>query len=265
MAAHYWVVISMHTLILGDCLDEMRKMPEGCIDLVVTSPPYDQMRTYNGAIAQWSHEKFMAIADELYRVLRVGGVVVWIVADATVKGSETGSSFRQALYFRQAGFNIHDTMIWVKDGGGSVGSNLCYRQNFEYMFVFSKGRPKAVNLIKDHVNLTAGHTRVGKGRRRPNGIINEENGHVRMTPETSRRNNWWLVPRNSVDTGHPAVFPLSLARDHVISWSNPGDTVLDPFMGSGTTGLACQETGRDFIGIEIDPTYYEIAQRRIGA
>ena len=250
-------------LILGDCLDALRQMADGCVDLVVTSPPYDRMRTYNGNIAQWSHEKFMAIADELYRVLKPGACLVWIVSDATVKGSETGSSFRQALYFRRVGFNIHDTMIWAKDGGGSVGSNLCYRQNFEYMFVFSKGRPKAVNLIRDHVNLTAGHTRVGKGRRRSDGTVNDENGHVRVTPETSRRNNWWLIPRNRVDTGHPAVFPLSLARDHILSWSNPGDTVLDPFMGSGTTGLACKETGRDFIGIEIDPTYYDIAQGRI--
>ena len=154
-------------------------------------------------------------------------------------------------------------MIWIKDGGGSVGSNLCYRQNFEYMFVLSKGRPKTVNLIRDHMNLTAGHTRVGKGRRRADGTINDENGHVRVTPETSRRNNWWLIPRNSVDTGHPAVFPYTLARDHVLSWSNPGDTVLDPFMGSGTTGLACKETGRRFIGMEIDTAYFQIAKERI--
>ncbi len=250
-------------LMHGDCLTLLHGLPDDCIDLTVTSPPYDNMRTYNGNIAQWSHEKFMGIAKELYRVTRPGGCIVWIVADATVKGSETGSSFRQALHFHDIGFNLHDTMIWIKDGGGSVGSNLCYRQNFEYMFVLSKGRPKAVNLIRDHMNLTAGHTRVGKGRRRADGTINDENGHVRVTPETSRRNNWWLIPRNSVDTGHPAVFPYTLARDHVLSWSNPGDIVLDPFMGSGTTGLACKETGRQFIGMEIDTAYFQIAKERI--
>ena len=250
-------------LLHGDCLEHLRALPDGSIDLTVTSPPYDNMRTYNGSIAQWSFEKFTQIADELFRVTKTGGCVVWVVADATVKGSETGTSFRQALYFRETGFNIHDTMIWIKDGGGSVGSNLCYRQNFEYMFIFSKGKPKAVNLIQDHVNLTAGHIRVGKGRRRADGTVNDENGHVRVTPETSRRNNWWLIPRNSVDTGHPAVFPYALARDHVLSWSNTGDVVLDPFMGSGTTGIACKKTGRRFIGMEIDAEYFRIAKERI--
>ena len=113
------------------------------------------------------------------------------------------------------------------------------------------------------MNLTAGHVRTGKGRRRADGTVNDENGHVRVTPETSRRNNWWLIPRNSVDTGHPTVFPYALARDHILSWGNPGDTVLDPFMGSGTTGIAYKETGRRFIGIEIDADYFRIAKERI--
>ena len=255
-------MIETNKLYLGNCIDVMATFPNECIDLTVTSPPYDNMRTYNNT-CEWNFDVFKKIAKELFRITKLGGVVVWIVSDSTNDGTESGTSFKQALYFKEIGFNLHDTMIWAKDGGGAIGSNLCYTQNFEYMFVLSKGRPKAVNLIWDHMNLTAGHTRVGKGRRRADGTVNEENGHVRVTPETSRRNNWWLIPRNSVDTGHPAVFPYTLARDHVLSWSNQGDTVLDPFMGSGTTGLACKETGRRFIGMEIDTAYFQIAKERI--
>lgn len=250
-------------LLRGDCLECLRDIQSETVDLIVTSPPYDNMRTYNGNIKQWSYSKFCEIARELCRVLKEGGCIVWIVADATIRGTETCTSFRHALYFREIGLNLHDTMIWVKDGGGSVGSNLCYRQNTEYMFVFSKGRPKSVNLIRDHKNVTAGNYRRGKGRRRANGIVNDENGKERISPEYSKRNNWWLIPRNSKDTGHPAVFPYALAHDHILSWSDPGDLVLDPFMGSGTTGIACNDTHRDFIGIEIDEQYFDIAKDRI--
>src|SRR5574344_1180565 len=180
----------------GDSLELMKLLPDKCIDLTITSPPYDNLRTYNGAITQWNFEKFKLIAHELFRITKDGGVVVWNVGDATIKGSETGSSFMQALYFRQCGFNLHDTMIWVKDGGGAIGSNKCYTQNFEYMFVLSKGKPKSVNLIYDKPNgsYKQNNTALHKqnGRRKPNGEIKVE---IRKPPkEYSKRNNWWYIP-----------------------------------------------------------------------
>ena len=147
-------------LMFGDCLEIMKDIPDRSVDLTVTSPPYDNLRTYNGNIAQWSFDKFHQIAKELYRVTKEGGVDVWNVNDATIKGDETGSSFRQALFFKECGFNLHDTMIWIKDGGGAVGSNKCYTQNFEYMFVFSKGSPKSINLIYDKPNKDRKSTRL---------------------------------------------------------------------------------------------------------
>lgn len=114
------------TLMQGDCLERMKEIPDCSIDLTVTSPPYDNLRIYNGNIDQWNFEKFQGIARELFRVTKDGGVVVWVVGDATIKGSETGSSFRQALYFKDLGFNLHDTMIYAKNGTGACGSNLCY-------------------------------------------------------------------------------------------------------------------------------------------
>ena len=244
----------------GDCLELMRNIPDNSIDLTVTSPPYDNLRTYNGNINQWSFEKFQEIARELYRVTANGGVVVWVVGDATVKGSETGTSFKQALWFKECGFNLHDTMIWVKDGGGAVGSNKCYTQNFEYMFVFSKGTPKTINLIYDKANLSFGVDKSGVGRRKIDGTKKIEKR--KPAKEFSRRNNWWYIPPQK-GKEHPAVFPEQLANDHIISWSNEGDIILDPFMGSGTTGKMAVLNNRNFIGIELDNTYFEIAKERI--
>lgn len=244
----------------ADCLDFMRCLPDGRVDLTVTSPPYDNLRTYNGNIDQWNFEKFKLIAKELFRVTANGGVVVWVVSDATIKGNETGSSFRQALYFQECGFNLHDTMIWVKDGGGAVGSNKCYTQNFEYMFVFSKGTPKSINLIYDKPNLSYGVDKSGVGRRKADGEKKIEKR--KPSKEFSRRNNWWYIPPQK-GGDHPAVFPLQLAKDHILSWSNENDTVFDPFLGSGTTGAAAVQTGRNFIGVELDEKYYKIANERI--
>ena len=189
---------------------------------------------------------------------------MWIVSDATINGSETGTSFRQALKFMEKGFNLHDTMIWCKDGGGAVGSNLCYTQNFEYMFVLSNGKPKSVNLIRDKKNLSFGK-KDGclTGRRNANG---EHKSEVRNhNHEYSRRNNWWrLVPQAEEGSPfHPAVFPEILVRDHIVSWSNEGDVVLDPFMGSGATAKVARALGRKYIGFEISQEYVDLANKRL--
>lgn len=249
------------TFLHGDCLELMRDLPECSVDMVMTSPPYDNLRTYNG-MPPFTFDAFAPIADQLARVLKPGGVIVWNVADATVNGSETGSSFRQALYFKdQCGLNLHDTMIFEKAGTGACGSNYAYWQAFEYMFVFSKGRPSAINL------LTIPGTRTVKGGRRnakekPPG---EETRTVGI--RESRRNNMWryAVGGASGDdkTDHPAVFPIQMATDHILSWSNPGDTILDPFGGSGTTAIAAENAGRKWICMERDEDYYAAAVSRV--
>ena len=253
------------TLWNGDCLELMKDIPENSIDLTVTSPPYDNLRTYNGNIDQWSFEKFQDIAKELYRVTKDGGVVVWVVGDATVKGSETCTSFKQALWFRECGFNLHDTMIWNK-GSFAFPSKNCYHQIFEYMFVFSKGKPKTMNFIKDRKNIYIGER--GASGRNKNGERNTGKSCVR--DEYGKRFNIWNYSiggghctKDKIAYEHPAIFPEQLANDHIISWSNEGDIVLDPFMGSGTTGKMAVLNNRKFIGIEIDNTYYEIAKKRI--
>ena len=255
--------IEPNNIYLGDCLEVMKYIKDEYIDLTVTSPPYDNLRTYNGNIEQWSFAKFQGIAKELFRITKQGGIVVWIVGDATIKGSETGTSFRQALYFKECGFNLHDTMIWQK---------ICpfqhknrYIQSFEYMFVFSKGFRKSANLICDRKNKYAGCV-VGGGGMTSNGKKFKSSGRKigRKVKEYGARFNIWnITPARTNNTNHPAVFPEQLAKDHIISWSNEGDVVLDPFMGSGTTGVACKNLNRNFIGIEISKEYFEIAKKRI--
>jgi DNA modification methylase len=244
-----------------DCLEGMKRIPDGFVDLTVTSPPYDNLRTYNGNIEQWSFEKFQGIAKELYRVTKNGGVVVWVVGDATVNGSETLTSFRQALYFKEIGFNVHDTMIYEKVGLSFPDSNRYY-QMFEYMFIFSKGRPKTFNPIKDRRNVSAGRKITGLDRNR-DGSFKERTGLGKTIKEYGVRFNIWKIPNQKREINHPAPFPEQLANDHIVSWSNPGDTVLDCFMGSGTTAIACINTNRNYIGFEIDPDYYKIAEERI--
>ena len=177
----------------GDCLELMKNIPDGSVDLTVTSPPYDNLRTYNGNINQWNFEKFKEIALELYRITKDGGVVVWIVADATVNGSETGKSFRQALWFMDCGFNLHDTMIWNKGNCSSVGSLNRYENVFEYMFVFSKGKPKSANIIKDKPNKRFGEKQHGSIRQ-ANGEVRKKYGYgKRFIDEFGRRHNVWNV------------------------------------------------------------------------
>tara|TARA_R110001592_G_C12910317_1_gene727553 strand:+ start:76 stop:825 length:750 start_codon:yes stop_codon:yes gene_type:complete len=239
-----------------NCLDTMARMEDNFIDLTVTSPPYDNLRTYKG----YSFD-FESIAKELYRVTKEGGVVVWIVADATIKGSETGTSFRQALFFMECGFNLHDTMIWKKDKYVPLTHNR-YEQQFEYMFIFSKKKPITVN----HIMIDAIHA--GK---KPKRTFYQTSDSKKPTEEhTSKtvgkkkiKGNVWTFNPQSLGNGHPAIFPEQLANDHIISWSNENDIVYDPFMGSGTTSKMAKLNNRNYIGSEISDEYCNIANERL--
>jgi site-specific DNA-methyltransferase (adenine-specific) len=237
-------------------------MDDCIIDLTVTSPPYDNLRTYNQDDWSWSEDNWKPIIQELYRVTDEGGVAVWVVGDATVNGSETGSSFKQALYAMDCGFRLHDTMIYAKPNFSAVGAlKSRYAPVFEYMFIWSKGKPKAFNPIKDRLCKTAGKSKSGTIRQK-DGTTKRMSNEGWVQPEYGQRYNIWEISPQSVK-GHPAPFPEKMAQDHIISWSNEGDTVLDPFMGSGTTGVAAVNTNRNFIGIELDDEYYNIACNRL--
>jgi len=253
------VIIGDCELYLGDCLERMKEIADGSVDLTVTSPPYDNLRTYNNSL-DWGEHVWKPVLQELFRVTKKGGVVVWIVSDATIKGSETGTSFKQALYAKEIGFNLHDTMIYQKAGTGACGSNLCYLQSFEYMFVFSKNKPLTIRKIADHVNKSFG-TKCTADRVNKKG---QKRKKERVVPKMSVRSNIWRYSVGQKNVNHPAIFPEQLANDHIISWSNEGDTVLDCFMGSGTTGKMALLNNRKFIGIEKDAGYFEIAKQRLG-
>lgn len=242
-----------------NCLDTMKRMPDNFIDLTVTSPPYDNLRDYKG----YSFP-FEDIAKELLRVTKQGGIVVWIVGDATIDGSETGTSFKQALYFMQCGFKLHDTMIWNKQMFSAVGSlKLRYAPVFEYMFIFSKVTPKTFNPIKDRINKSFGRKITGT-----NVTANRSSRKVScygndINEFGQRFNVWEMSSEMNRTIKHPAPFPEQIANDHIISWSNEVDLVYDPFMGSGTTAKMAIINKRKWIGSEISAEYCAIAHERL--
>ena len=248
----------MIRLLLGDAAEKLKEIEDASVDLVVTSPPYDNLREYKG----YSFD-FESIASGLVRVLKDGGVIVWIVGDATIGGSETGTSFKQALHFKSLGLNLHDTMVFKKKN--PIPQVYCKRcpNEFEFMFVFSKGAVSTHNPI--FVDCAFAGVKPGSYKQ----FSTDDqirNGKANPVKQTKHKGNIWeysVGVRGEDKSAHPAPFPILLAYDHIYSWSNEGDTVLDPFMGSGTTGVAARELNRKFIGIEIAPDYYEMSRQRI--
>lgn len=253
----------INSIIEGNCVDVMKKFDEGVIDLTITSPPYDNLRTYKGYTFP-----FEEIATELFRVTADGGIVVWVVNDATIDGSETGTSFKQALKFMEIGFKLHDTMIFQKTNPIPQIYRKRYNGIFEYMFVFVKGKnPKTHNPIMVdclHAGLELNGTtykNYSKGEQKREKLAKP------VKNQKIKGNIWeYVVGKKQEDQeakGHPAPFPCQLARDHIKSWSNQGDIVFDPMSGSGTTARVAAEMGRKYIGIDISSEYCEIARERI--
>jgi site-specific DNA-methyltransferase (adenine-specific) len=249
-------------IIHGDCIHIMKAFEAESVDLVVTSPPYDNLRNYQGFLFDLD-----AIVRELYRIVKGGGVVVWVVGDATVNGSETGTSFKQALKFMEVGWNLHDTMIFRKINPIPQIYRKRYTNEFEYMFVFSKGPVKTHNPIMVgslHAGLQLNGTtykNYSKGNQKRKKLAKP------VKSQKIRGNIWeYVVGKKKEDQeakGHPAPFPCQLARDHILSWSNEGDLVLDPMCGSGTTCKVAKQLNRIYVGVDISEEYCRLAEERL--
>ena len=241
-----------------DCLDTMAKMPDNYVDFVITSPPYDDLRNYNGFEFQ-----FAKIAKELYRILKQGGVIIWIVGDKTENGSESGTSFKQALFFKEIGFNIHDTMIYYKNNPIPTSGDR-YHQHFEYMFALSKGAPKTFNPIKEETKFRGIANMKNRGI---GGNLNYKK--IERTIEKKVGNVFCysigggISTKDKIAFQHPAIFPEQLVYDQIISWTNESDLIYDPFMGSGTTAKIATLCNRKWIGSEISSEYVTIAKQRL--
>ena len=248
-----------------DCIVGMKKLKDKSIDMILTSPPYDNLRNYKKNIASiWNEKIWKEVLIECYRVLKDNSVLVWVVGDATINGSETGTSFKQALFAKEIGFNIHDTMIYQKQNPIPQFKTHRYTNAFEYMFVFSKGRPKKGRL------LTEPTKQAGRVDRNYRGQVTADEVYVGKTikvvkKEKIRTNIWTYSQNNGIDRtiNHKAQFPEKLAEDHILSWSDEGDVILDPFMGSGTTAKMAILNNRNFIGFEINEEYCKMAEKRI--
>ena len=247
------------TLYHGDCLEVMKKLPEGSIDLTITSPPYDDLREYKG----YSFD-IEGIVDGLWNTTKTGGVVVWVIGDRVKNGNRTLTSFKQALLFQEAGFNVHDVMIYKKKNTPFMRSNA-YTNCYEFMFVFSKGKPKTFNPIK--VPTVRHGKEMLVSNKKADGVNNKVMGV--LNTEKTKTNCWEYAvglggsSRDKIAFEHPAIFPEQLALDHITSWSNKGDTVFDPMCGSGTTCKMATTVSRKFVGCDISKEYIEIAKKRV--
>lgn len=269
----------INSILNGDSCELLCDLEDNSVDLIITSPPYDKLRKYNGVGNSWNFEKFQCIAQHLSRVLKDGGVIVWIVNDAVENGSRTCTSYRQCLYFvEECGLNLNDTMIWKKTNPMPQVKQKRYSDCFEYMFVFSKGYPKTFNPIKvpckyggQNYNSTAKNIGGENGRRKLNYNVNLEkvkenvwdfgvSGNRKTMPIESINENGEIEIK---EIRHPAVFPIDIVIDHIKSWSNEGDIVLDPFIGSGTVAIASILTNRKYIGIELNKDYYNLCLKNI--
>lgn len=251
-------MLPLNEILNGNCVEIMKEFPDECIDLTVTSPPYDDLMDYKGY-----EFIFHETANHLLRITKPGGVVVWVVGDATIKGSETGTSFKQALYFKDIGFNLHDTMIWVKSNPMPSFKAPRYNQSFEYMFILSKGFPKTFNPLTERCK-TAGQeyrsVKVMNNRSEPTRKILDK---PKKKKEFKNISNVWTMGHAAKNYGHPAVFPEKLAENHIKTWSNVNDLVFDPFTGSGTTPAMAIKNDRKFLGCDISEEYVKISSNRV--
>ena len=246
----------------GDCVDVLSTLPKA--DLILTSPPYGTLRDYGGHGFDWRR-----VVSAIVPALKPGGVIVWVVADQTIDGSESGESFRQALYFMDYGLRLHDTMIYERTGMTNPTPNR-YHNMYSFMFIFSEGAPRTFNAIIDHPATSPGRTRSHAGFRTRSGLLPSRPGHYTQAAMTKRSNIWRIyagsnhsAPDFLAAHQHPAIFPLALARDHISTWTNPGDLVIDPMCGSGTTLRAAKDLDRRAIGIDIHEPYCALAGQRM--
>lgn len=259
-------MIENNSIINGDCRDVLKKIDDNSIDMILTSPPYDDLRDYNGTL-EWNFDIFKEISYQLYRVLKNGGVLVWVVGDKTNKGFKSMTSYKQALHFTEIGFGMYDTIIYEKAGAKPPHPNR-YSDIFEYMFILSKGKPKTINIIKDKPNKWAGTDTFGKvTRRQKDGTLTVKE-KLKINEYGVRTNIWRYVngkgfaTKDNIAYKHPAIFPENLSYDHIISWTDEDDLVLDPFAGSGTTVKMCKILKRNYIAIEKSKEYCDIIHQR---
>jgi DNA modification methylase len=269
-------MIELNKVHLMSNIDGMKEMDAQSVDLIVTSPPYDNLREYNGS-SSWNFDVFKEVAEGIVRVLKPGGVVAWNVGDAVIQNmhgkksgpSLSGTSFKQCVHFMELGLNFHDNLIYEKHAArfASGVNSLRYTGIYEYVFVLSKGRPNTIHLIADRPNKGAGKVFKRDGGRGTDGERIKGDGRTGVIHDFGVRHNIWRYvtsfgsgQTNKKAYKHPAIMPSPLVSDLIKSYSNEGDLVLDPFMGSGTTAREAHALGRQHIGFEIDPTYHALCE-----
>lgn len=253
-------------LLTGDACEILPTIRESSVDLTVFSPPYDGLRDYKGKPSF----DMAVLGREILRVTKEGGVCCMVIQDATKNGAKSLTSFRTACLFADLGWRLFECCIYSRAGVPGAWWTKRFRVDHEYIFIFTRGdglprRFDKTSLMVEskYAGITAGGT-----KRTTKGDFVAIKKTV-ISPLKCRGTIWHYAAsnteRNKTKSEHPATYPDSLARDIISCFSKEGDLVLDPMMGSGTTGIASVNMGRRFLGIEISVQYMEIAKRRFRA
>jgi site-specific DNA-methyltransferase (adenine-specific)/site-specific DNA-methyltransferase (cytosine-N4-specific) len=258
------------TLYLGDAQAELRKFPADSVDLVVTSPPYADQRkgTYGGIAPEKYADWFMPISKELLRVLKPDGTFILNIKERVVNGERSTYVLELILEMRKQGWLWTEEFIWHKKNCYPGKWPNRFRDAWERLLQFNKS--KTFNMYQEAVMTPTGDWAKNRLRRLSN--TDKIRDTSRVGSGFGKNISHWIgrdkaYPTNVLhmatecgNKSHSAAFPIELPEWFIKLFTKPYDTVLDPFMGSGTTIIAARDLQRKAIGIEIMPEYYEMVK-----
>lgn len=263
----------LNAIIEGDCSHILTQLPESSVDLIMTSPPYADQRkkVYGGVHPDTYVEWFLPIAAELKRVLKPSGSFILNIKERVVNGERHTYVLQLILKMREHGWFWIEEYIWHKKNCYPGKWPNRFRDAWERCLHFTKQKEFA--MYQEAVMVPMGswkETRLRKlsetDKRRDNSRVGSGFGKKILNwvgKDLAYPTNVLHMPTECANKGHPATFPVELPAWFIKLFTKPGDVVLDPFMGAGTTAVACKQLGRHFIGIEINPSYCDIARRRL--
>jgi DNA modification methylase len=250
------------TLLLGDCRELIEGV--GAVDAVVTSPPYAQQRDYGAKIGDWR----ALVCGAITSIVDAGSTQVLVNLGLVHRDGEVVPYWQSLIDdMRAVGWRHFGWYVWDQGPGLPGDWNGRLAPSHEWIFHFNRSAVKPNKIVPcTHAGKSRG---TKSGLRGANGIIAVWSADDLTTQPYRIADSVIRTDRHKhvggIESGHPAIFPVSLPHELIQSFTQPGDAVCDPFAGSGTTGVACARLGRRFIGIEIEERYFDIACRRIEA
>lgn len=277
----------INSILCGDSLNTLKNIPSAAVDCIVTSPPYYGQRDYamDGQLGGEDTpkeyvEKLADLFDECKRVLKESGTLWLNLGDKYLDGNLLGMPWRVALALQDRGWILRNDIIWHKPNAMPHSAKNRLTTDHEYIFFFTK---KGANYFYDqdaireeHVTFSekskmkGGKNHFGKnggtpekGKNAGNSNLHDGRWDQAFHPNGRNKRTVWNIPLSKFRDAHFAVFPEKLIEPCILAGCPTGGIVLDPFFGSGTTGVVASKLSRKYVGLELNPEYVEIAKKRL--